>query len=337
MLLCAVDASSGTASRVFSSLFQEIVKFAAEQFVKQLVQNSGSTNGISDSSDHQQKLDDMERLVPGYRQTAEALARCARDEQDARELGTALANQVIYMLRRKGVTRGRLLACRECFDPVLLGEEDMSIYSDRAAVRLAMRSLLSGRRPNGEKIPYISTDRGRRATMNTIVRVLDDALAQVRSHSPVDRDSFEKAIIDASRQSAIKASRKRHWIKSVSPLDQSGRTLIFEITEDNKYPFVDFDVGLYSTRLKHLLAFSSDADGSIPTLLSPNDNSDDAEKARTRKGLELMEECENLSPSPTFHILPDRPPQCGGGLRIDDMKVVNKEFLLARIRDTCSF
>ena len=339
-ILFAIDSSSVAASKGLSHLFREIVKFSLLEFGKQLVQKSGSTSSISDVPYHQQKLDRMERLVPGYRQTAEALARCARDEREAREMGTALANEVIYMMHRKGINRGTFLACPECGGPIRLAEEDASIYSDRASVRQALDRLMKYHGRNGEQRWKLRTRH--EITMNRVVRTLADALELVRSCNDVNEDGFNEAVIDASYRAALKASGRGRLWKSVS-LRDSGKMLAFEMNDDfSKVASMEFDVAMYVERLKHLMVFVGDEAGNTAILLKRDDQSSEAVEARRMKSVELTEQCTNVGESnidqfpKVWPPKPVWPPQCGSGLRRSDIEAVNKQFLLERLGKVCS-
>ena len=172
-ILFAFDTSSVAAKSVTQALLSELLKSFVSEGVKFSVDKIGSaitteTNGPTPRG----RLDVMEHMVPGFRQASEELAECASDAQDARVMGVVLANKVHHALNRIGITMGAALACWDCVGANLLAT-DVSTYSDPVAVRLAMRSLLWGRRPSGEKIPYFSTHPARRHTRNTIARVLD--------------------------------------------------------------------------------------------------------------------------------------------------------------------
>ena len=336
----SVAANNGLLNKGLGYLFKEIIKFSIVEFGKQLAQKGGSTNEIPDKSYHQQQLDDMERLVPGYRQTAEALAKCARDEREAREMGTALANEVFYILHRKGINPGPFLVCRECFRPIRLAEEDASIYSDRASVRLALDRLMKYHDRNGEQRWSLRTLH--EYTINRVVRTLVDALERVRNDDKVDEDGFNEAVTIASYRAALNASGRGRLWKSVS-LRDSGKTLAFEMNDRfSEVASMQFDLGMYVERLKHLMVFVGDETGNSAILLKRDDRSCEAMEARRMKSEQLREQCTNVSEPKTLQFItvwppkPVWPPQCGSGLRRSDIEVVNKQYLLERLGKVCS-
>ena len=332
LMFFAVEMSPAVAGSVRSDLIKVVLEvFVVDIGLPFVMEIDPVADNAIDKSIRRQQLDVIEQVVPGYLEAAEALARRAGNEPEARLLGKALVNEVLRGLHGKDITIGRLLACNICFGPILLAE-DASVYSDRAAIRLAMSGLMEYRRPGGKRLLSLGNSHDR--IVGAVARVLADALEQVRSRGDVDGDSFEKTVSDALYETATEASRKRQWLKAVS-LDGSDRTLDFEIdVAGTRVSVVAFDVGTFAERLKSLLVFGGGGAGSTAILLKRDDRSTEAKKARKKKSVGLKTECKNVSQSRIFPIPTDQPPQCGGGLGRSDIEAVNKHFLFMIVMDS---